>query len=172
MVSDPMILTAYREGANREKLTVKKLIDNEMFFFHRLCPLQTVKKSAPNREKIGTQKATIFSPLVFHRFRLFKLHNLYSHRIFDSFARSSENFCGFFLFEFAWQFCIEKWWGFLVCELFFPLQSPGSPRGGNPRKMGRNYDMLLPGPTPENREKLPEKITKNAPKIHFFVIFR
>ena len=36
-----------REGANREKLTVKKLIDNEMFFFHRLCPLQTVK----NRRK-------------------------------------------------------------------------------------------------------------------------
>ena len=35
-----------REGANREKLTVKKLIDNEMFIFHRLCPLQTVKKSA------------------------------------------------------------------------------------------------------------------------------
>ena len=30
---------------------------------------QTVKQSAPNREKIGTQKATIFSPLVFHRFR-------------------------------------------------------------------------------------------------------
>ena len=27
-----------REGANREKLTVKKLISNEMFF-HRLCPL-------------------------------------------------------------------------------------------------------------------------------------
>ena len=36
-----------REGVNREKLTVKKLIDNEMFFFHRLCPLQTVK----NRRK-------------------------------------------------------------------------------------------------------------------------
>ena len=28
-----------REGANREKLTVKKIINNEMFFFHRLCPL-------------------------------------------------------------------------------------------------------------------------------------
>ena len=28
-----------------------------------------MKKSAPNREKIGTPKATIFSPLVFHRFR-------------------------------------------------------------------------------------------------------
>ena len=38
---------AIREGANREKLTVKKLIDSEMFFFHRLCPLQTVK----NRRK-------------------------------------------------------------------------------------------------------------------------
>ena len=37
----------YREGANREKLTVKKIINKEMFFFHRLCPLQTVK----NRRK-------------------------------------------------------------------------------------------------------------------------
>ena len=36
-----------REGANREKLTVKKIINKEMFFFHRLCPLQTVK----NRRK-------------------------------------------------------------------------------------------------------------------------
>ena len=53
------------------------------------------------------------------------------------------------------------------CELFFPSQSPGSPQGGNPRKMGKNYKMLLPGPTHENGEKLPEKITKNAPKIHF-----
>ena len=46
---DPFIfpLLLVREGANREKLTVKKLIDNEMFFFHRLCPLQTVK----NRRK-------------------------------------------------------------------------------------------------------------------------
>ena len=42
------LITNVREGANREKLTVKKLIDNEMFFFfHRLCPLQTVK----NRRK-------------------------------------------------------------------------------------------------------------------------
>ena len=32
-------LPCYREGANREKLTVKKIINNEMFFFHRLCPL-------------------------------------------------------------------------------------------------------------------------------------
>ena len=36
----------FREGANREKLTVKKLIDNEMFFFHRLCPLTNREKSA------------------------------------------------------------------------------------------------------------------------------
>ena len=32
-------IARFREGANREKLTVKKLINNEMFFFHRLCPL-------------------------------------------------------------------------------------------------------------------------------------
>ena len=29
----------FREGANSEKLTVKKIINNEMFFFHRLRPL-------------------------------------------------------------------------------------------------------------------------------------
>ena len=28
-----------REGVNREKLTVKKIINKEMFFFSRLCPL-------------------------------------------------------------------------------------------------------------------------------------
>ena len=53
------------------------------------------------------------------------------------------------------------------CELFFPLQSPGSPWGGNPRKMGKNYKIPLPGPTPENGEKLPKNYRKNAPKIHF-----
>ena len=35
----------YTEGVNREKLTVKKIINNEMFSFHRLCPLKTVKNS-------------------------------------------------------------------------------------------------------------------------------
>ena len=40
-------LSFYREGPNREKLTVKKIINKEIFFFHRLCPLQTVK----NRRK-------------------------------------------------------------------------------------------------------------------------
>ena len=39
-------------------------------------------------------------------------------------------------------------------ELFFPLEGPGSHRGGNPRKMGKNYKIPLPGPTPENGEKL------------------
>ena len=34
-------------GQTREKLTVKKIINKEMFFFYRLCPLQTVK----NRRK-------------------------------------------------------------------------------------------------------------------------
>ena len=41
------------------------------------------------------------------------------------------------------------------CELFFPLQSPGSPRSGNPReKMGKRLQHSPPGPTPENGEKL------------------
>ena len=48
---------------------MKKIINNEIFFFHRLCPLQTVK----NRRKPWKNrhpKSTIFSPLVFHRLRL------------------------------------------------------------------------------------------------------
>ena len=53
-----------------------------------------------------------------------------------------------------------------ACELFFPLQSPGSPRGGNPRKMGKNYKIPLPGPTPENRENY-RKITKNVFSEYF-----
>ena len=32
-------MDTYREGVNREKLSVKKIIKNEMFFFHRLYPL-------------------------------------------------------------------------------------------------------------------------------------
>ena len=52
----------FREGANREKLTLKKIINKEILFFHRLRPLQTVKKSAPNREEIGTK-----NPPFFHR---------------------------------------------------------------------------------------------------------
>ena len=33
------IFILFREGANREKLTVKKIINSETFFFRRLCPL-------------------------------------------------------------------------------------------------------------------------------------
>ena len=65
-----------REGANREKLTVKKIINNEMFFFTVYVPYKPWKIGV-NREEIGTkpwknrhQKSTIFSPLVFHRLRL------------------------------------------------------------------------------------------------------
>ena len=51
--------------------------------------------------------------------------------------------------------------------LFSPLQGPESVRGGNPRKMGKNYKIPLPGPTPENGEKLP----KNYKICIFGVIF-
>ena len=36
----------FREGVNREKLTVKKLIDNEMFFFSPFMSLTNREKSA------------------------------------------------------------------------------------------------------------------------------
>ena len=68
-----------REGVNREKLTVKKLIENEMFYCHRLCPLQTVKnrrKPWKNRHqtvKKSAPKIHHFSPLVFHRLRLLEI---------------------------------------------------------------------------------------------------
>ena len=54
-----------------------------------------------------------------------------------------------------------------ICELFCPLQSPGSPRGGNPQKMGKKYKIPLPGPTPEKGENY-RKFTK---KMYFRSIF-
>ena len=39
-------LSEYREGANREKLTVKKLIDNEKIFFSPFISLTNRQKSA------------------------------------------------------------------------------------------------------------------------------
>ena len=67
----------------------------------------------------------------------------------------------------------SEFWGW-NCELSFPLQSPGSPRGGNPRKMGKNYKIPLPGPTPENEEKLPKnykKCSENTFFCNFSVFF-
>ena len=73
--------TFSREGANREKLTVKKLVDTEMFFFHRLCPVkpwkigvkpwkirhQTVKKSAPKIHHFFTVSFSPFTSSWFSR---------------------------------------------------------------------------------------------------------
>ena len=74
-VLEPLKQALFREGANREKLTMKKLIDNEIFFFTVYVPYKPWKIGV-NREKIGTkpwknrhQKSTIFSPLAFHRLR-------------------------------------------------------------------------------------------------------
>ena len=50
-----------REGANREKLTVKKSINNEMFFSPFMSLLNR-EKLCVNREKIGTT-----NPPFFHR---------------------------------------------------------------------------------------------------------
>ena len=55
-----------REGANHEKLTVKKLI-TRCFFFHRLCPLQTVKsRRKPWKNRHQTVKKS--APKIHHFF--------------------------------------------------------------------------------------------------------
>ena len=45
----------------------------------------------------------------------------------------------------------------MPCELSFPLEGPGSHRGGNPRKMGKNCKIPLPCPTPEMGKIAPKK---------------
>ena len=55
-----------------------------------------------------------------------------------------------------------------ICELFFPLQSPGSPRGGNPRKKGKNLQNSPPRSNPRKWGKITEKLHK---KMYFRSIF-
>ena len=57
-----------REGVNREKANREKAHINNEMFFHRLRPLQTVKKLCVNREKIGTQKSHHFFTVSFSPF--------------------------------------------------------------------------------------------------------
>ena len=61
------------------------------------------------------------------------------------------------------------------CELFFPLQSPGSPRGGNPRKIWEKITLNSPSRSnPENGEKLLKNYKKILRKYifcNFLVIF-
>ena len=52
-------------------------------------------------------------------------------------------------------------------RVVFPLRGPGSHRGGNPRKMGKNYKFPLPGSTPENGENCPQKGVKLLRKYNF-----
>ena len=54
-------------------------------------------------------------------------------------------------------------------ELFFPLEGLGSHWGGKHRKMGKNYKIPLPGPTPENGENCPQKRGKITPKIRLVI---
>ena len=65
------LLINSREGANREKLTVKKIINNEMFF-SPFMSLINRERLCVNREK-SAPKNSIFSPLVFHRLRLLEI---------------------------------------------------------------------------------------------------
>ena len=55
----------------------------------------------------------------------------------------------------------------LSYELFFPLEGPEKPPGGIPRKNGEKLLIRLPGPTPENGEKL----QKNYKSCIFGAIF-
>ena len=104
-----------------------------------------------------------------------------------SFARGGMFFlgCGFLLtvgsfllpaYSGAFLLTVDNFSSFSVftCELFFPLEGLGSHRGGNPRKMGKNYKIPLPGPTPENGENCPKKGVKLLRKYNFcnfYVIF-
>ena len=54
------------------------------------------------------------------------------------FAQSPENFCGSF-FEFAWEFCIEKWRGFLVNFFWSPFPTKRSTK--NPQKIRGNSEQ-------------------------------
>ena len=49
------------------------------------------------------------------------------------FARSPERFCEYFLFVLAWEFCIEKWRGFLVNFFWSPFPTKRSTK--TPRKI-------------------------------------
>ena len=84
-----------REGANREKLTVKKIINNEMFFFvFFFSPFMSLinrEKLCVNREKNWHQKSTIFSPLVLHRLRL--LEKFFAKFAAKFFTKFSALFC-------------------------------------------------------------------------------
>ena len=53
----------FREGANREKLTVKKIINSEMFFFSPFMSLINREKLCVSRDKIGTKNP---GPAFFH----------------------------------------------------------------------------------------------------------
>ena len=57
-----------REGVNREKLTVKKIINSEILFTPFMSLINR-EKICVNREKIGTKNSPFFSPLAFHRLR-------------------------------------------------------------------------------------------------------
>ena len=57
-----------REGANREKLTVKKIINNEMFFFSPFMSLINREKLCVNREK-SVPKIHHFFTVSFSPFR-------------------------------------------------------------------------------------------------------
>ena len=61
------------------------------------------------------------------------------------------------------------------CELFSPLEGPGSLRGGNPPKMGKNYKICFPGLAAKNGEKCPKKeenYSENTILVIFLQFFR
>ena len=60
----------------------------------------------------------------------------------SDFARSPENFCGFFLQIFAWEICIERWRGFFVIFSWSPFPTKRSTK--TPQKVrGKIRDEIL-----------------------------
>ena len=60
-----------------------------------------------------------------------------SQTLFVYFACSPEEFCEYFFFVFAWEFCIEKWWGFLVSFFWSP-----SPTKRSTKKSWKNSGKI------------------------------
>ena len=141
------IVQVTREGANREKLTVKKRSSITRFFFTVYVPYKPWKIGV-NREKIGTkpwknrhQKSTIFSPFVFHRLRVLE----------------SLELCDIQNFMIDWSCIVGLHIGFAFWSFFLfavgLLETPKPWRHQSRRKVGRHEIQQIP----ESSSKMSQK---------------